>query len=64
MLKQRDTYKKDIETREKPKSKEKIELKYASFQQKLSFLHKMMTYDDFSKKCHLVFQFFCFLEIF
>ena len=29
MLKQKCSYKKDIETRQKPKSKEKIELKFS-----------------------------------
>ena len=48
MLRQNCSYKNDIETHKKQKSKEEIQVKSAM---------KMLTYDDFSKKCDITFNF-------
>ena len=55
MLRQNCSYKNDIETRKKQKSKEKIQVKFAM---------KMLTYDDYSKKCDVTFKKFCIFESF
>ena len=57
MLRQKCSCRNDIETRKKPKSKENIELKSAIYQKTSKrFLLKMLIYDDFSKKCHVIFK--------
>ena len=52
MLRQKSSYRKDIETDKKTKSKEKIELKFTIEQKqvKANFLQKILIYDDFNNK--------------
>ena len=52
MLRQNCFYRNDTETRKKLKSKEKVELNH---------LQKMLIYDDFSKKCHVILKKFLLL---
>ena len=63
MLRQKSSYRKDIETDKKTKSKEKIELKFTIEQKqvKANFLQKILIYDDFNNKMSRHIQnVFCF----
>ena len=64
MLRQKCSYRNNIENRKKPESKEKKELKFAIRQKQVEaklLAKNRDIYDDFSKKCHAIFKKILFL---